>query len=298
MRNGSKTFTPSPPNGWAKDSCLSERILLGLGKAFSFVLYVLVRFVMRYRFTVLRKNLETSFPHKPEAEIRALITTYYRHLADLVVEPVLFTVAGHATRKKLATYANMDLLNHLYHEKKHAILLASHIGNWEYLINLPRETDYEVYTAYTPISNRHIDNWVHKMRSRFGVTVILKKNFYRKALSVLKGDGNPALVVVIADQRPAPGSVKYNLEFLGQNTSVQVGAERLAQSSNAAVLYLECTRVRQFHYQYTFHLLTEAPTACGPLEITTKYYEMMERNIASQPGNWLWSHERWKPVAG
>jgi hypothetical protein len=154
MRNGSKTFTPPPPNGWAKDSCLSERILLGLGKAFSFVLYVLVRFVMRYRFTVLRKNLETSFPHKPEAEIRALITTYYRHLADLVVEPVLFTVAGRATRKKLATYANMDLLNHLYHEKKHAILLASHIGNWEYLINLPRETElrglHRIYTHFQP----------------------------------------------------------------------------------------------------------------------------------------------------
>ncbi len=307
MKNGSKTFTPPLPGEWESKenfskthdpnrTSLSEHILLGLGKAFSFVLYVLVRFVMRYRFAVLRKNLEASFPHKSEADIRALIGAYYRHMADLIVEPILFTMAGRATRKKLATYTNKDLLNHLFRENKHAILLASHIGNWEYLINLPRETDYEVYTAYTPISNRYIDNWVHKMRSKFGVTVILKKNFYRKALSVLKGDGNPALVVVIADQRPAPGSVKYNLEFLGQNTSVQVGAERLAMSSNAAVLYLECTKVRQFHYQYTFHLLTEAPTQCGPLEITAKYYEMMERNIASQPGNWLWSHKRWKPV--
>lgn len=307
MRNGSKTFTSPFVSGWASktgfgktygsnQNRFSTQVLLNLGKGFSFTLYLLVRFVMRYRFAVLRKNLETSFPRKSKDEIQALITTYYRHLADLVVEPVLFTMAGRATRKKLATYTNKELLNRLYRENKHAILLASHIGNWEYLINLPRETDYEVYTAYTPISNRYVDNWVHRMRSKFGVTVILKKNFYRKALAVLKGNGNPALVVVIADQRPAPGSVKYHLEFLGQNTSVQVGAERLAQSSNAAVLYLECTKVEQFHYKYTFHLVTEAPAGSKPLEITAKYYEMMEMNISSQPGNWLWSHKRWKQI--
>jgi KDO2-lipid IV(A) lauroyltransferase len=217
-------------------------------------------------------------------------------LGDLVVEPLLFTFSTANIRKELATYTNKELLDQLYLKKKHAVVLASHHGNWEYLINLPQELDFKVYTAYSPISNARIDCLVHKMRSMLGVTVILKNAFYRKALSVLKSKGDPALAVVIADQRPAPGSVKYTIDFLGQRTNVQIGAERLALASNAVVLYLQCTKVAKFHYNYTFHLLTDAPALCSPLEITTKYYQMMENDIRTQPGNWLWSHKRWKAV--
>ena len=279
-----------------KNRKVKYSLLLTAGKVASYIIYVLVRFVLRYRFDVLKKNFENSFPQKSEAEINVLIKTYYRHLGDLMVEPVLFALASPATRKRLATYSNKEMLEQLRGKDKHTILLASHMGNWEYLINLPQEIDFKVYTAYSPISNRRIDSWMLKMRSMLGVTVIAKKYFYRKALSVLKGGGNPAMVVVIADQRPAPGSIKHIIQFMGQKTNVQIGAERLAQATNAAVLYLTCTKVAQFHYNYSFSLLTETPEQCTPLEITTNYYKRMERDITSQPSNWLWSHKRWKPV--
>ncbi|CAG5072990.1 Lipid A biosynthesis lauroyltransferase [Dyadobacter sp. CECT 9623] len=272
-------------------------LLLIICRAASFAIYFTTRFVLRYRREILEENFKNAFPDKSKAERKALIKVYYKHLGDLVVEPVLFSIVNANVKKRLATYQNKELLSKLYAENKHVILLASHHGNWEYLINLPREVDFKVYTAYTAISNAHVDSWVHKMRSKMGVEVIVKKNFYKTALSALRSPDQPALVVVIADQRPAPGSTKYSVEFLHQTTSVQIGAERLALASNAVVLYLQCEKVARFHYQYTFHLITENPAAAEPLSITKAYYEKIEQDIQADPGYWLWTHKRWKPVA-
>ncbi|WP_192579237.1 lysophospholipid acyltransferase family protein [Dyadobacter aurulentus] len=271
-------------------------LLLAICRSASFIIYIITRYVLRYRHEILMQNFANAFPQKTAEERKALVKAYYKHLGDLVVEPVLFALASPAARMKLATYSNKELLSDLYAKNKHAIVLASHHGNWEYLINLPREVDFQVYTAYTPISNLRIDSWVHKMRSQMGVTVILKKNFYKAALSALRAPDSPALVVVIADQRPAPGSSKYSIEFLNQNTSVQLGAERLALASNAVVLYLQCRKVARFHYNYTFHLITENPASSKPLDITRQYYKMIEKDIDLDPATWLWSHKRWKPV--
>lgn len=270
-----------------------NKLLLLVAAGLSSLIYVFTFYVLKYRYKVIRKNLTTSFAVEREKNITGIISKYYRHLGDLVIEPFLYYLVSPARRKELATYTNPDLLDQFYREKKHVVLLASHYGNWEYLINLPKVVDFHVYTAYTPISNQRINNWILKMRSSLGVRLIPKQHFYRGALSTLKQRENPSLVVVIADQRPA-GEAKHFVEFLGQKTQVQIGAERLAIASDSAVVYLECMKKSRFHYDYTFHLISEKSSKISPMQITDAYYDKLETNIYKAPALWLWSHDRWK----
>jgi lauroyl/myristoyl acyltransferase len=32
----------------------------------------------------------------------------------------------------------------------------------------------------------------------------------------------------------------------------------------------------------------------APEDILRKYYDLLEQEINETPGNWLWSHKRWK----
>ncbi|REA64342.1 lipid A biosynthesis acyltransferase [Dyadobacter luteus] len=269
------------------------QILLGTAKAISLLIFLFLRHVIAYRRDVIKKNLTSSFPTKSEADIRRLTCDYYYHMSDLVVEPFLFYLAPAVIRSQLARYTNPQMLESLHGDSKHLILFASHYGNWEYLINLPEVTSYPVYTAYSPIKNGLMDKIMMRMRSFLGVRLIPKTGFYKQALTLLKEGSAPKLLIVIADQRPAPGSGKYHIPFLEQQTCVQTGGERIASSTKATVVYVESKKHGRFRYDFTFTLM-KCTDAVIPLSITKEYYQILEKSIFHDPGYWLWSHNRWK----
>lgn len=275
---------------------LFVRILLSFASGLSSVVYFFIFKIFRYRYSVVIENLSKSFPEKSSSEIDAYARNYYRHIGDLVVEPLLFISVSDATRKKFANYTNPELAQKFYDRRSNIVALASHCGNWEYLIHIPRVLKFKVFTAYTPLSNKVMDRYLLKLRSSYGVTLFEKKYFFRNALAILKKRNDPGMVVVIADQRPGPGSAKNFVDFFKQSTQVQIGAERLATASGAAVLFLECVKKSQFHYDYTFHEITDDAESCMPMKITENYYRMLEQNIKRSPAHWLWSHKRWKPI--
>ncbi len=102
------------------------------------------------------------------------------------------------------------------------------------------------------------------LRPLFGVTLIPAAGFYRQALSLLRQRAIPKLLVVIADQRPAPGNDKFHILFLDRDTAVQTGGERIASSSDAAAVYVESRKNAQFKYEFTFSMMENASPIASP----------------------------------
>jgi KDO2-lipid IV(A) lauroyltransferase len=44
----------------------------------------------------------------------------------------------------------------------------------------------------------------------------------------------------------------------------------------------------------TFVPITEHAGSMDPLDITQKYFNLLEADIKAQPWNYLWTHRRWK----
>lgn len=269
-----------------------EKTLLLIARAFSSVIFIVLKYVLRYRYGVIRKNLQRAFPEKAERERQRLMDHYYAHVADLFVEPFLFYLAPASVRKRLMTVEGFEVFNELYAHKKNVVILTSHYGNWEYLIDLPTRTDYCVTSGYSPVKSKWLNDFLIRIRSRFGANLIPKQQFYRGSLNLLRTKGRLNMIVVIGDQRPAPGSRKYSLPFFGMETDVQIGAERIARTADAAVVMLESVKIGRFKYRYHTELLDVK--ANDPLAITTLYFAKLEKAIRHSPVEWLWSHDRWK----
>jgi KDO2-lipid IV(A) lauroyltransferase len=269
-------------------------VLIALAKALSFVVFVILRHLLKYRLPLVVANLTQSFPQKTPAQLRRLTDDYFHHISDLLVEPFLFSIVSSSKRHQLACFINPQLLTQLHSRHQSVVLIASHYGNWEYLVNLPQIVDYPVYSAYSPVKNRFIDRLLFRFRTRMGAQLIPRQQFYRQALHLLQPSLEPNLVVLLADQRPAPGPVKHHVSFLHQRTGVQFGAERLATATDSAVVYLEARKTGRFQYAYTFRLLQAHAGSAIPMAITKKYFQSLERAIVRSPAYWLWSHNRWK----
>jgi len=271
-------------------------LIVFCAKCISFTAYLVLRYLLRYRQELIYANLLASFPDKSQAELKRLTNNYYRHMADLLIEPFLFYLAPASLRKSLASYTNPEMLNDYFCKGKKVVLFASHYGNWEYLINLPEVTSYPVYTAFSPINVAWINRLMIRLRSLFGVNLISKTSFYRTAIAVFVKQSLPKLLVIIGDQRPAPGNHKFFLPFLDQTTAVQTGGERIAALSGASLVYVHSHKRAQFSYEFTFTEMDIANSS-APMSVTSSYFRNLEQSIFTAPAYWLWSHNRWKVSA-
>ncbi len=249
--------------------------------------------VWRYRKQVIITNLKNAFPGYSAQEQGQMLSLYYDHIADLIVETFMLASLSRDRLQRLARYQNTDLLADLFNSGRDVILMASHYGNWEYLLSLPLITNYRVVAAYSPLSNKFLDQKMKGLRSRYGVTLIDKKDYYRFILR--EESSQPTLYVLITDQRPGAYS-KKKLTFLNQKTFVHAGAQRIAARLDGAVVYLDVVNRKRHFYDYRFELMTDNIRDQAPEKLIKDYYKLLENTIQRKPELWLWSHRRWKVV--
>ena len=265
-------------------------ILLGWRTVADLIYLVFVK-IWPYRQSVILKNLTDCFPERDEKEIGQIAAAYFKHLADLIVEPFLISHIKTKHLDQLISYDNLGLIQYLLAEKKDIVLMASHCGNWEYLLTLPMFTQCNVLAAYSPVSNQFVNQKIRTMRSRYGVQIIPKADWYRTVVNWQKPD--PSIFIAITDQRPAvPG--KYFIDFMGQKTFIQAGAARIASNRNCAVVYLDVHKLARNRYQFRFELITEQAKRENEDQMMKRYFEALETTIRRKPELWLWSHNRWK----
>lgn len=271
-----------------------------------YVLYPIVYHVIRYRRTVVEKNLGLAFPDKSDEERLRIEKAFYHHLCDVLVEIVRLQ---RMSREELCRRFQWDDIDTVYstlhespstlHESPFTLCYLAHYGNWEWLISrlFPTPSGRPVL-IYQPQHNATFDRWMYQNRSRFG-THLVDMHHVSENLSALQADGNRRYAVIaISDQLPKEQYVRHFHRFMGIKTKVLTGTEQLIRHYQMQVVYCHVTSPRRGYYvchtiplHETPSALHEAPPSEWPL--TDAYTDLVQQQIQERPELWLWSHDRW-----
>lgn len=261
-----------------------------------YLIYPLVRYVVRYRLKVVRKNIRLSFPEKNEAEQNAIVNAFYHHFADLLVEIIYgYRVSDEEMRERVC-FENMELLEELARKNHGVIAYLGHMCNWEWIADVGKQfKDKSIveYNVYRKQKNAKVDHAMLLLRSKRGGECVEKNVLLRKLVQLRHVD-HPYVVGLIADQKPSPRNAHVWTTFLNQDTAFLDGGEVLARKFGLGVVYANITSPKRGHYHVHFELITDNPTALPENTITLTYARMIENNICQQPERWLWTHNRWK----
>jgi len=268
---------------------LPERILYLL----SDILYLLMYHVVGYRKKVVRGNLQKAFPEKEKSEIRQIARKFYHHLCDLMLESAVSHFYSKSEALKKITYKNPELLNDLYGKGKQVMAVLGHYGNWEYMSTLALVIDYPVVAIYKPLHNEYFDRMMQKNRNTFGVITVPMEKIARRLIEYHKNN-TPVLTLNLGDQRPVYRQIQYWTKFMGQDTPMFLGTEKLARKLDAAVVFLKIRKLKRGRYEMEAELISESPKGLKPFEITNRHVRILEDLIREEPAYWLWSHKRWK----
>ncbi|MCB9046259.1 MAG: lysophospholipid acyltransferase family protein [Chitinophagales bacterium] len=270
-------------------SLLPFRVLYILSDFLYFILF----HVLGYRKQVVYTNLRNSFPGKTEQEIDQLGRKYYKYLCDLTLETFkTLTISPKAMLKHCGiSKESLELFNKLAEKNQSVILVLGHLGNWEWAGNTVSLTcKHHLYVIYHPLSNKHFDGLMYRMRSRFGSGLIPMKDTFRRMLG---NRSELTATAFIADQTPSPEGA-YWMTFLNQDTPIFKGTEVIAKKINYPVVYGGIRKLRRGHYEIFVEMLVENPKDTAEGEITEIHTRRLEKDIIENPELWIWSHRRWK----
>ena len=255
------------------------------------IIFLIMYRVIGYRKKVVFTNLRNSFPNKSKQELKKIMSDFYRHLCDIIMESVKgFTISEKQLRKRLII-KNPEFSNYFADKGQSIIFVGGHYNNWEICAQaFAMYSNHKCIGIYKPLSNAFINDKIYTSRSKYGMHLISMKQT-KKSFE----EGAQAKAIVFgSDQNPANPKRAHWVQFLNQDTGVLFGVERYAKEYDWPVVFVSISKVKRGHYEVEYSLITDSPTEQPHGKITEDFTKRLEQDIINQPQYWLWSHKRWK----
>lgn len=269
-------------------SLLPLFLLYKLADAF----YLLIFYVVKYRRKVVKENLYNAFPYKSFSELNAIEKEYYKFLSSLFVEVIKMKSISKKELNKRVKFKNTDLVEAYLKNNESVLFCSSHYGNYEWVcmaIGLNFSTGH--YPIYKPLSSESFDNWFLAMRSKFGNNMVAMRQTLR---AIQASKSSASMFTFGSDQAPAKEESLYWTNFLNQETSVQLGIEKIARKTNRPIFYLKINYLKRGYYEVDCVPICLHSDQTKEFEITEMHTRFLEEMIEEKPAYWLWSHRRWK----
>ncbi len=264
---------------------------LGVLYAIADLLYVLNRYLIRYRQEVIQANLRYAFPEKSDKELNEIANRHYRYFTQLLVETLkLYTMSARNVKRRVRIL-NPEVIHDFASNDQSIVLVMGHYGNWEFL-GLAMSSTFErpiMCALYKPLKNHRFDKLLLKTRSRFGARLIPFKRALRDILSMR--DTN-TMTIFLADQKPRQQAL--DVTFMNRRTAAFPGAYKIADKLDVPIVYQVIRPVKRGYYEIEYRVLSDKGDGRSEEEKAQLFFTELERDIRRAPEYWLWSHRRWR----
>ena len=268
--------------------------------------------VLRYRRDVVMHNLTKAFPDRNVWDLKPIRKEFYRHFGELVAETVWFGACRNPKRlrrARLVEIENPEEAARLFDAAPSMVVMYSHCGNWELYGGIESYnysdtpvpfTEQNFCVVYREMSSRM---WDDILRDNRFAPLKDRRNFpgYIESRDIIRyafsHRDEKKVYNVNTDQRPyfvSPGNL--DVDFFGQRVQTMTGAAALARKFGMSVAYLSMRRERQGHYLLHYTPICEDASKMSVQDIMQTYYTLLEKDVREQPGNYLWTHQRFARI--
>lgn len=245
---------------------------------------------------VLEQNLRTALGDIDDERRRALIRDIIRHTISFGLELAWMTRIEPA---KIASTVEIDAASRERIETarragRGVLLACGHLGNWEWLAAWYAQAVGPVGVIYKPMHNPRTDEFITRLRGRFGLGAFSTREPNQRALIAHIRRGGAVGILSDQDARRQGRFVP----FFGRPASTATGLATLSIRLGAPIVPNFCLRTPEGGLR----AIVGEPLWPNPdanreeeeLRLLRGYHEALERAIMQDPAQYFWWHKRWK----
>ena len=184
-----------------------------------------------------------------------------------------------------------ETLDEIKRLDKPVIFISGHFANFELMAMYLEKVGIKLSTIYRPLNNIFLNKIIERIRKKYICKNQIKKGLggIKKLINLQKK--NNCSTALMIDQRVSEG-IKSN--FFNQEALTTTIPAQLAKKFNMLVVPIHIERIDGINFKINIKKPLRFHNETSSKDITDKLNHVIEKMIILNPGQWIWSHNRWK----
>jgi len=186
------------------------------------------------------------------------------------------------------------ILNKIIQKNRPVIFISGHFANFELMSMELTKRNINLATIYRPLNNFFLNPFMEYLRKKYVCQDQIKKGLMgvKDSIKYIKNNFSIALMV---DQRVSEGKKLPFFEHMALTTTLPA---QIALKFNLDIVPIYITRKKDDNFKMEIYepikVLNNNDSESNKLNISIKLNKILEEMISRDPGQWIWTHNRWK----
>tara|TARA_B100000886_G_scaffold326561_1_gene273174 strand:+ start:1234 stop:2091 length:858 start_codon:yes stop_codon:yes gene_type:complete len=188
------------------------------------------------------------------------------------------------------TIKGEEKLIQLSKENKSVIFISGHFANFELMAMEITKKNVPLAAIYRPLNNFFLNPFMEYLRKKYICPNQIKKgiNGVRETIQYIRKNHSVALMI---DQRVSEGE---KISFFNKSALTTTLPAQLSTKFNLDIIPVYIERDENDKFKIEFQEIINPKNFKNRLELTRKLNDVLEKMITRNPGQWIWTHNRWK----
>jgi KDO2-lipid IV(A) lauroyltransferase len=241
-----------------------------------------------------RRNLEIAWPELSREEKERIVHGTFESLGRHLGFVSHFRKFKHEDVRDLVEVVGREHFDEAHEKGRGVLFFTGHFGSWEVFNLLPPAFGFGMNILVRRLDNPLVENFVDRMRTRFGSVTLDKTKSARTMFRVLK---KGELLGILADLNVQEKEGVF-VDFFGVPASTTTSIAKLALATGAAVLpafavWEEAKQKYVVYVEPAIEYRADDNSDENVRELTQKITATVEKYVRRYPEQWLWIHKRW-----
>jgi len=189
---------------------------------------------------------------------------------------------------------NYLILQKIIDRNKPVIFVSGHFANFELMSMELTKRNINLATIYRPLNNFFLNPFMEYIRKKYVCKNQIKKGLsgVKDTISYIKNNFSIALMI---DQRVSEGK---KIPLFDQMSLTTTLPSQLALKFNLDIVPIYISRKKNDNFEIEFYepitVFNKDNNETNKLDLTIKLNKILEEMISKDPGQWIWTHNRWK----
>ena len=234
------------------------------------------------------KNLNIYSKNISKHEIKTIFESMWKNYGMTFIEYIFLNFFK--KNNSHIKIINESILNDIKKKNKPVIFVSGHFANYELMSMEITKKDIKLATIYRPLNNIFLNPFMEYLRKKYVCKDQIKKGIsgVREAIEFIKKDYSIALMI---DQRVSEGEKVKFFNNLALTTTLPA---QLAIKYNLDIIPVFIQRINDSKFNLEFNYPINPKNFENKIQLSEKLNNVIEKMIIRNPGQWIWTHNRWK----
>jgi len=239
---------------------------------------------------LIENNILKAFPNMNKDDLNQIANNMWGNYGRILAEYIFLKNFRKTIPTRNLKIVGQEILEKIREKKKPVIFISGHFNNFELMAMHIEKSGIDLATIYRPLNNIFLNMLMEKIRKKYICKNQIKKGFAgsRQLLSFFKNGYSIALMI---DQRVSQGIKSDFFKYEAYTTTIPA---QFVKKFNCKIVPIYIERIDNVNFKLTINNPIEYSNEYTIKDITLDLNQRLEKMILKNPGQWIWSHNRWK----